>query len=86
MKTYYYYNWKTQEEVFEDEAFDYALEKLGLTMTPKGTKGTFTIDQKAFIEMIQEWYFDNDWSKKEWKEDEGDIFAIIKESCELEGN
>ena len=78
MKYYEYKNWKTGETVCQEEALEYALDKLGLKIEPKGQVGTYTLEQQDFKEMIVEWYFDGDWSKEEWKEE------VYEEDYDLE--
>lgn len=63
-----YKNITTKEVVYEDEAEDYVLNRLGLTVTPKGKNGEMTEEQ---IENIQEtviWFFSGNWVEEEIKE------------------
>ena len=80
-----YKNITTKEVVYEDEAEDYVLNRLGLTVTPKGKNGELTEEQ---IENIQEtviWFFSGNWVEKEIKEaKEPSIFELINEECEIE--
>ena len=80
-----YKNITTKEVVYEDEAEDYVLNRLGLTVTPKGKNGEMTEEQ---IENIQEtviWFFSGNWVEKEIKEaKEPSIFELINEECEIE--
>lgn len=80
-----YKNITTKEVVYEDEAEDYVLNRLGLTVTPKGKNGEMTEEQ---IENIQEtviWFFSGNWVEEEIKEsEEPSVFDLINEECELE--
>lgn len=66
---YIYKNRKTGKEVEDFMAEDYALEKLGLTVTPRGKNGEMTQEQLENIEQTVEWFFSGDWIKEEVKED-----------------
>lgn len=55
------------EIVYEDEALDYVLEKLGLKITPGGENGKETLEQTEFKEMLVEWYFSGNWVTK-WED------------------
>lgn len=68
-KKYKYINIKTKEEVEDFMAEEYVLDKLGITVTPKGTNGTMTLEQTENIEQTVEWYFSGNWIKEEVKED-----------------
>lgn len=68
-KKYKYINIKTKEEVEDFMAEEYVLDKLGITVTPKGTNGTMTLEQTENIEQTVEWYFSGNWIKEEIKED-----------------
>lgn len=64
---------QTQEIVYEEDAEEYVKDQLGLTITPKGTGGSYTKDQLEFLGEFTEWYFSGDWVKydeKELKRDE----------------
>ena len=69
MSKFIYKNRKTGKEVEDFMAESYALEKLGLTVTPKGKYGTYTPEQLENIEQTVEWFFSGDWIKEEVKED-----------------
>lgn len=73
-----YRNMKTKEIVLEEDAEQYALNKLGITITPKGKNGELTIEQLQNIEETVSWYFD-DWEKEIEQEEEGNIFELINE-------
>lgn len=55
------------EIVYEDEALDYVLEKLGLEIKPAGKNGEETLEQAEFKEMLVEWYFSGNWVTK-WED------------------
>lgn len=68
MKIKYYQHMKTDEIVYEDEAESYVLDKLGITVTPKGKYGEMTQEQIANIQETVEWYFSGNWIKEEIEE------------------
>ncbi len=80
-----YRNITTDEVVYKEEAENYVLNRLGLTVTPKGKNGEMTEEQ---IENIQEtiiWFFSGNWVEEEIKESkEPSVFDLINEECELE--
>ena len=51
MKMKFYKNITNNKIVYEDEAEEYVLDQLGITVTPKGKNGEMTLMQ---IENIQE--------------------------------
>lgn len=53
--------------VYEEEALDYVLEKLGLEMHPVGQAQIETLEQVEFKEMLVEWYFSGNWVV-EWED------------------
>lgn len=55
------------EIVYEDEALNYVLEKLGLVIKPTGKNGEETLEQTEFKEMLVEWYFSGNWVTK-WED------------------
>lgn len=55
------------EIVYEEEALEYVLEKLGLEMKPVGQAQTETLEQVEFKEMLVEWYFSGNWVV-EWED------------------
>ena len=57
----YYKNITTQEVVEDDDSEDYVLEKLGITIEPKGPNGAKTLEQIEFIENTVEWFFSGNW-------------------------
>ena len=68
MKIKYYRHMKTDEIVYEEEAESYVLDKLGITITPKGKHGEMTQEQIANIQETTEWYFSSNWIKEEIEE------------------
>ena len=80
-----YRNIDTDEVVYKEEAEEYALERLGITIKPKGQNGEMTIEQLENIEETINWYFSGNWIEEEIKEvEEASIFELIKEESELE--
>ena len=69
MEKYEYKNIKTGEIVEDFMAEDYVLEKLGITIEPKGKNGEMTEEQIENIEGTVEWFFSGNWIKEEVKED-----------------
>lgn len=80
----FYRHIKTKEIVFEEDAEQYVLDKLGITITPKGKNGELTSEQIENIEATKEWYFSSDWIKEIQVEEEGNVFELINEECEME--
>ena len=77
-----YKNLKTNEEVEDFMAENYVLNKLGITIVPKGENGTMTEEQLDNIHETVEWYFSGNWIKEKVKKDEvGNIFELIAEEC-----
>ena len=68
MKEYQYTNNKG-EIVHQDEAEEYVLDKLGITIIPKGKNGKMTEEQIEYISETVEWYFSGNWAKEEIKEE-----------------
>lgn len=70
MEKKYQYREITTGEIVEDfMAEDYVLEKLGITIEPKGKNGEMTQEQIENIEETVEWFFSGNWIKEEVKED-----------------
>lgn len=70
MEKKYQYREITTGEIVEDfMAEDYVLEKLGITIEPKGKNGELTQEQIENIEETVEWFFSGNWIKEEVKED-----------------
>ena len=80
-----YRNMTTDEVVYKEEAEEYVLNKLGLTVTPKGENGEMTLEQIENIEETVSWFFSGNWIEEEIKEtEEQSIFELINEECESE--
>lgn len=70
MKKKYQYKEITTGEIIEDfMAEDYVLNRLGITIEPKGKNGEMTQEQIENIEETVEWFFSGNWIKEEVKED-----------------
>ena len=65
-----YVNMNTDEVVYEEEAKDYVLEKLGLTMKPVGKDGVLTNEQIEFIDQFVNWYFSGNWTEERVKDED----------------
>ena len=84
-KMYQYRNIQTEEIVDEQEAESYVLDKLGITIEPRGKNGEMTQEQIENIGETVEWYFSGNWIKENKKEDgEANIFELLEEESELE--
>lgn len=80
-----YRNISTDEVVYEEEAEEYALNELGITITPKGKNGEMTEKQKENIRETVEWFFSGNWVEEKIKEvEDPSVFELINEECELE--
>lgn len=80
-----YRNISTDEVVYEEEAEEYALNELGITITPKGKNGEMTEKQKENIRETVEWFFSGNWVEEKIKEvEDSSVFELINEECELE--
>lgn len=62
---YQYREIKTNEVVEDFMAEDYVLNRLGITVTPKGNNGTMTLEQLNNIRETVEWFFSGNWIKEE---------------------
>lgn len=60
-----YRNMQTKEIVFVEDAESFVLDKLGITITPKGKNGEMTQEQIENIQETVEWFFSGDWIKEE---------------------
>lgn len=60
-----YRNIQTKEIVFEEDAESFVLDKLGITITPKGKNGEFTSEQIENIQETIEWFFSGNWIEEE---------------------
>lgn len=80
-----YRNMTTDEVVYKEEAEEYVLNRLGITITPKGENGEMTVEQIENIEGTVDWFFSGNWIEEEIKEvEEPSVFELINEECELE--
>lgn len=80
-----YRNITTDEVVYKEEAEEYVLNRLGITVTPKGKNGEMTAEQLENIEGTVEWFFSGNWIEEEIKEvDEPSVCELINEECDLE--
>ena len=80
-----YRNMTTDEVVYKEEAEEYVLNELGITVTPKGKNGEMTQLQLENIEETVSWFFSGNWIEEEIKEaEEPSVFKLINEECELE--
>lgn len=57
----YYKNITTHEIVDKENSENYVLDKLGITIEPKGENGTMTIEQLENIQETVKWYFSGNW-------------------------
>lgn len=64
-----YKHMHSKEVVEKEDAEDYAMDQLGITIAPKGNDGALTLEQTEFISEFTEWYFSGDWIEEEVKED-----------------
>lgn len=81
----YYRNITTDEVVYKEEAERYVLNRLGITVTPKGKNGEMTQEQIENIESTIDWFFSGNWIEEEIKEvEEPSVFELINEECVLE--
>ena len=69
MKYKVYRHIHTNEEVFEEDWEQYAMEKLGITIEPQGKNGEMTEEQLEFIEEFTDWYFSGNWIQDEVEDD-----------------
>ena len=80
-----YKNITTDEVVYKEEAENYVLNRLGITVTPKGKNGEMTVEQIENIESTVDWFFSGNWIEEEIKEvEEPSVFELINEECEME--
>ena len=68
-KKYRYRERLTGETVEDFMAKEYVLDRLGITVTPKGKHGEMTQEQIENIQETVEWFFSGNWIKEEVKED-----------------
>ena len=67
-----YRNITTDEVVYKEEAEEYVLNRLGITVTPKGENGEMKVEQIENIEGTVDWFFSGNWIEEEIKEVEED--------------
>lgn len=67
-----YKNITTNEVVYEEDAEDYAMDQLGITIEPKGIGGALTQEQTEFKCEFTEWYFSGNWIEEKVKDVWGD--------------
>lgn len=80
-----YRNITTDEVVYKEDAEEYVLNRLGITVIPKGQNGEMTVEQIENIESTIEWFFSGNWIEEEIKGvEEPSVFELINEECELE--
>lgn len=69
-----YRNITTDEVVYKEEAEEYVLRKLGLTVTPLGKNGEMTQLQLENIEETTNWFFSGNWIEEDiYDEDVSDL-------------
>lgn len=69
-----YRNITTDEVVYKEEAEEYVLKNLGLTVTPLGKNGEMTQLQLENIEETVNWFFSGNWTEEEiYDEDVPDL-------------
>lgn len=66
-KCYQYREMNTKEIVLEEDAENYVLDRLGITVTPKGKNGEMTSEQIENIQETVDWFFSGNWIKEEVK-------------------
>lgn len=76
-----YRNVKTNEFVFKEDAEEYVLDTLGITITPKGKNGEMTQEQMEVIEEIIEWFFSGNWYEDKIENNGSNIAELINEHC-----
>lgn len=64
MKVKVYASLHDSKIVRKDEGQDYAMDKLGIEIKPKGEHGVLTLEQIDFLETFTDWYFSGDWIEK----------------------
>lgn len=65
-----YRNITTDEVVYKEEAKEYVLDRLGITVIPKGKNGEMTQEQIENIESTVEWFFSGNWIEEEVYDDD----------------
>lgn len=64
MKQRIFRNRKTKEFVFEEDIEEYVLDKLGITIEPKGKNGELTEEQILMINNTIEDYLYEEWNEE----------------------
>ena len=77
MKIKQYQHITTNEIVNKEDADEYMLQKLGLSIEAKGNNGEMTAEQIEFLTTFEEWYFSDNWILEEV--DDEDIPDLEKE-------
>ena len=57
-------------KVRKEDAENYAMEHLGVTIKPLDKDGVYTQEQIDFMAEFTEWYFSGDWIEEEVKEED----------------
>ena len=65
-----YRNITTDEVVYKEEAEEYALNELGITVIPKGKNGEMTQLQLENIEETINWFFSGNWVEEKIYDDD----------------
>ena len=65
-----YEHMTTDEQVLVEDAQEYAMEKLGIKISPLGANGEYTLEQADFLLEFTEWYFSGEWIRKKVKDTE----------------
>lgn len=66
----------TKEIVFEEDAVEYVLDELGVTIEPKGENGEMTVEQLEHIESTVEWYFSGNWIEEDYIEKDEEEYDL----------
>lgn len=64
MKYKIFRNRKTKDFVFEEDVEEYVLDKLGITIEPKGKNGELTEEQILMINNTIEDYLYSEWNEE----------------------
>lgn len=64
MKQKIFRNRKTKDFVFEEDIEEYVLDKLGITIEPKGKNGELTQEQILMINNTIEDYLYSEWNEE----------------------
>lgn len=81
----YYRNIKTDEIVYEEDAESYVLNRLGITVTPRGENGEMTLEQLENMEETVSWFFSGNWIEEDVEAEENDDIPNLEyELCRYE--